>query len=408
MNSVERKITSARTTLLLDEPFWGGLALKLTPVEDLTAPTAWTDGQYIGYNPQFVDSLTAAELLALWVHEIAHCAYGHPWRRGGRDPERWNEGADLAINSVLRSAGYQLPEGGLFPEQYELQEGRSAEWYCDRLPTPPPTQGEQGKGNGKPEPNAPPGAGGTPAPGPQDATAPSGGEKPPPRWGEVRDAPLGDPDATGAPTEAEWQQAVQSAAALANARGKLPGGMKRLVDLSGQSRVDWRSQTRKWIQEIARRDYSWVRPNSRYLPQGLYLPGLRSEEMGPVAIFLDTSGSIDDTLVKQFEVETQAFVEEVKPRRVYVGYCDARLHRVDVFERDELVVFRPVGGGGTDFHPAFAELEKFDEPVVAVIYLTDLDGSFPKTAPDVPVLWVVGRETAYRPPFGEVVSAAGG
>jgi predicted metal-dependent peptidase len=85
-SNAARRVTAARTALILDEPFFGQLALKLRLVEDPTCPTAWTDGVRLGYNPSFVASLSQAELLAVVVHEVLHVTNGHPWRREGRPP----------------------------------------------------------------------------------------------------------------------------------------------------------------------------------------------------------------------------------------------------------------------------------------------------------------------------------
>ena len=78
------------------------------------------------------------------------------------------------------------------------------------------------------------------------------------------------------------------------------------------------------------------------------------------------------------------------------------------------------GGGGTDFRPVFdlidnpnsqlstlnSQLSDPDEPPVCVVYLTDLDGSFPAKEPEYPVLWCVppGVNANRKIPFGEIVA----
>src|SRR6478735_4929155 len=111
-SAIERKLTRARTQLLLNQPFFGTLCLrlKLVPGE---LPTMATDGRRIVYDPAFVDELTPAELEAVLAHEVLHCALGHHCRRGVRDPQLWNEAADLAINPILIGNGFTLPAGAL-------------------------------------------------------------------------------------------------------------------------------------------------------------------------------------------------------------------------------------------------------------------------------------------------------
>lgn len=428
---VRRKFISARTAMVLDEPFFGTLALRLTLVEDPSAPTAWTDGQSLGYNPAFISTLTHPQLIGLIEHEVMHCASGHPWRRDAREPRRWNEACDRAINPVLREAGVELPKGALY-EIDPTHLGKSAEWIFDRLPVPPEQQpapqgsgegegGGGGKSSGQPQPDDSNGEEGDgeregqsdgqsddsdSSAAPDDTTAQQSSSTAPNPLGEVRDAPAAVPDTESPPpSEEDWRQAVQQAAQLAKAHGQLPGALNRFADKEAEPKVDWRSSLRRFAQDAARADYSFARPNRRYVASGWYLPSLHNEEVGVLAVAVDTSGSIDAVLLAQFGGEIRAIADEVKPREIHVLYCDAAVHRTDVFLRGDPVVLNPCGGGGTDFRPVFDALEKFDEPPVALIYLTDLWGTFPEQEPAVPTLWVTGPGGGRGVPFGELITA---
>lgn len=398
------KVTAARTALILDQPFFGALSLRLAILEDPTCPTAWVDGKTLGYNPRFVEGLTHAEILGLIAHEVMHCACGHPWRRDNRDPKKWNIAADYAINAILVDAGFQLPEGGLLDSQWD---GKSAEWIFDRLPnqgsgSKGSQRGQKG-GSGDDQASGRPGdqdGQGSAGAGQGDAPGAPGG--PDNALGEVRDAPT-DADARSAEaTEADWKRATQEAARAAQVRGTVPGSLKRFADERKRSRVDWKSVLRRFVQSHAKNDYSWTRPNKRFMARGLYLPALHSEEMGPIVAAVDTSGSIDSVLLSQFASEIQGIADEMQPEKVVVMYCDARVHRVDVFERGEAIEMAPCGGGGTDFRPVFRKLADLDEVPVCVVYLTDLYGTFPDTEPETPTLWV-SPTRGYTVPFGEYV-----
>ncbi|MCK9513677.1 MAG: VWA-like domain-containing protein [Pigmentiphaga sp.] len=360
-----KAILQARAALVFDSPFFGALALRLKLQEDATCKTAWTDGAAIGYNPDFVASLSASELAGLLAHEVMHVAAGHPWRRDGRDAKRWNIACDYAINGELAAAGFQLPAGALLDSQYT---GKAAEWIYDRLPA-----SEDGNGAGS-------GSGGAGEPA-----------------GEVRDAPAPE---DGAPSEEEWRQAVQQAANVAKARGNLPDSLDRFAKAAAAPAVDWKSVLARFAQESAKADYSWSRPNSRYLPRGLYLPALRSVAMGRIAVAVDTSGSVDDVLLAQFSAEISAIAAELAPEAIDVLYCDRRINRRETFEAGEPVKLSACGGGGTDFRPVFEALEGEDAPA-CLVYLTDLDGPFPASAPDYPVLWAATSHDVA--PFGETV-----
>jgi predicted metal-dependent peptidase len=198
---------------------------------------------------------------------------------------------------------------------------------------------------------------------------------------------------------------VVQAAVAAKARGNLPLGAERLVGQVSKPKVDWASALRRFAQEVARADYSWCRPNTRYMPSGIYLPALLGHEVGILAVGVDTSGSIDQTLLSQFESEVRAIVDDVRPREVRVLYCDAKVHRQETFERGDPVQLKAAGGGGTDFRPVFDTIARWDEQPVCVIYLTDLWGAFPSEEPEVPVMWVTGQDDREDAPFGEVVAA---
>lgn len=367
-----KRVQIARSTLLLDQPFFGVLSLGLRLVEDPSCKTAWTDGESLGYSPAFVDTLTNDQLVAVVAHEVMHCACGHPWRRNGRDAHTWNKAADYAINSVLQEAGFELPASVLIDPQYA---GKWAEWIYDRLPKP------------KPDPQS----------GPQPGQGPSAGPADPSQLGEVRDAPT----TVDAPTEADWQQQTQQA--IRTSRGTLPASLKSEITEATRARQDWRSLLRRYVQEITRSDYAWSRPNVRYIPLGLYLPALYAQSCGKLTIAVDTSGSIDQVLLGQFASEVQAIASELQPTSIDVIYCDARVHRVDHFEQNEPITMQAIGRGGTSFIPVFEHIAKGDDQPVCLIYLTDLDGSFPDQAPGYPVIWAAYGSTR-DVPFGDVVT----
>lgn len=368
MSSVSQKLQSARTCLLLEQPFWGVLALRLRMVEDNGCGTAWTNGTHLGYDPAFIEKLAHDELVGLMAHEVGHCVLGHPWRGIGREHRKWNEAADYSLNGILLEANFKLPAGGLMPDA--TQAGKSAEWIYDRLP-------DQPKGGG----------GGGMAPG-ETRNAPGAGD---------------DKDAEGRDqqTEADWKAAVSQAAKAAKAQGKLPASLERFAGEASKSCVDWRSTLRRFIQDAAKNDYTWQRPSRRYLSAGLYMPSLYSEEMGPILVCVDTSGSIDNVTLSQFFGEINGIQQEASPRRVSVVYCDAAVQRHDVFEKGDLIEMHPKGGGGTAFEPALLEAVNMEDRPVCAVYLTDLCGPLNFEAPDFPVLWVSTHDGS--PGFGEVI-----
>ncbi|HNC27459.1 MAG TPA: hypothetical protein PLR55_11120, partial [Accumulibacter sp.] len=94
-------VSAARRNLVLDHPFFGVLSLKLDLIEDRSVKTLRTDGRKLWFNPEYASSLNRYEIVGVVAHEVLHCANGHAWRRGDRDPKVWNQACDLAINPIV-------------------------------------------------------------------------------------------------------------------------------------------------------------------------------------------------------------------------------------------------------------------------------------------------------------------
>jgi predicted metal-dependent peptidase len=415
-----QKLTRARVQLLLAQPFFGTLSLRLKLIPG-SLPTMATDGSRIVYNPAFVDELKPAELEGTLAHEVLHCALGHQCRRGKRDPELWNEAADLAINPILIGNGFVLPAGALIDPTFN---NLCAEEIYARLLR----RTSEGNGAAKPQQTN---AGGGMATGPQGAHgAAPGNPKPdashqpvsdqrgrttgeaagptstrPGGFGEVWDA-TDEHGHTASPAEKrrqehEWDIAAEQAQRSAKAWGHEPAGIERPLSESRQSQQDWRAILRDFVAATTPSDYRWTPPNRRYIASGLYLPSVERQGVGEIVIAVDTSGSIGKPELEQFAGEISAISEEAHPEVIHVVYCDAAVQSAQEFRPSEPVQLEPKGGGGTDFCPVFEWVTEKDLAPACLIYLTDLCcHSYPE-APEYPVLWVTdSRRTA---PFGETV-----
>jgi predicted metal-dependent peptidase len=412
---IEEKLTRARIRLLLSQPFFGSLCLRLKFLPQ-QLPTMATDGQRILYNPAFVETLRPEELEAVLAHEVLHCALGHHCRRGKRDPERWNRAADLAINPLLVANRFTLPAGALLDPAFAAL---SAEEIYARLPqreNAPSSQADSGQ-HQDPANSCQPGAQRDPSsPGaegegknPQPQALPTGkGESTMPRpggFGEVLDA--GEADGSPA-SEAEksrqaqeWNIAAEQAMRSSAGQGRHPAGLERWLRESRRSKRDWRALLRDFIAARSPSDYRWSPPNRRYVAAGLYLPSVERRGTGIIVVAIDTSGSIGSAELEQFAGELSAISEETQPETVHVVYCDSAVQSVQQFAAGESVRLAPKGGGGTDFRPVFTWVADHGVQPACLIYLTDLCCSKYPDIPGYPVLWVTAsRRTA---PFGETV-----
>ena len=402
---IETRITAARTRLLLDFPWFGSLAMRLRIEQSSEVKTFSTDGTRLIYNPATAATYTDAELTGVMAHEVMHCALLHPYRRAHRDPKEWNIATDYAINSELIKSGLTLPKGILHDPKFD---GLSADVIFAQLAK---QKQQQPQGQPQPAPNGQP----QPQNAQPDATQPD--------TGTIEDAPAGMPQTnqpqpsqgqpqTGAPdpngqpqemTASDWQIAAEQATDVARACGKLPGGMDRKVKQSRTQPADWRAILREFVTQTVPSDYSWMAPNRRYISDGLYLPGITKENLGVLAVAVDTSGSIDEHLLAAFGKELTAIAHEANPEAITVLYCDSKIQHTETFAADDEIILHAHGGGGTCFTPVFEAVNAWEEPPAALIYFTDLDCYDRPTAPDYPVLWCTDLSVTKDGPFGETV-----
>ena len=411
---MDPRISKQRSALVLDQPFFGALSLRLKVVEDPSCKTFWTDGESLGYNPAYLAGLNDLETRGILAHEILHVANGHCWRQGDRDPGLWNDACDYAINPIVYDAGMQLPKGGLFDARFR---GKSAEEIYGILAQEKrQKEKQQGKGKqdgGKPDaqPGQKPGdtpGGSSPPQSANGANTPSATPEPgaspeaAPSCGEVRQYKADDKSQK----EADWKVAVLQAAKAAKMRGGLGGSLEGMVQLAVEPVVDWRAILQRFAQESSPTDYSFAMPNRRYLHMGLYLPSLHEPAVGDAVFVRDASGSVFDETQAQFDAEILVVNETVRPRRLIVLDCDTRVKQVQIFERGDAVELLPVrGGGGTSFVDPFKRLADEGIHPTFLVYLTDMDGAFPTDVPSYPVLWAstVPLKRAKQAPFGEMV-----
>ena len=361
----------------LREPFIAAVMTRVKREVTEAVPTAATNGTVVKYNPNFMDKWNDEQLFGLTLHESLHVVLMHMWRREGRDPSLWNYANDAIINAYIKSRGYQLPDGGVHLSW--VTEAMSSEEVYDRLKKEQQEkqkqQGNGGKGQGDgDEDNAP--AGGF------DGT------------GDLEDA-------VDEATKTDMEATIVAAAQMAKACGHGSSIIDRILDSVGQSKVAWQDVTRSMLTEKAAADYTYQRPSRRFIGAGLYLPSLRTDALGGLAIGFDTSGSMGPHECNQIAAEVQAIVDDLCPAFVEVVYCDSRVTHVERFERDDPLKLHPKGGGGTRFQPVFEHLAQTGENYCGMIFFTDMEGCLDECEePEFPVIWAdIGRSHP-REPFG--------
>ena len=389
------KIVRARAKLVIEHPFFGTLALRLTPVAVDKLGGASTDGTSLRYDPEYINGLTTEQCTGLIASTILHPAFLHHTRRGERDKEKWNRAADFAIAGIMAGTNMAMPDVINHNPAYD---GMSAEHIYTLLPdSPKNNEGNGGQcvsGGGvddMPNPNSGKGDGNKDGDGENDDNAGNGQGQQPPSQADLNES------------EREWKQALAQAAHAAKQQGKLPAGMERLISDLLEPSQNWKEILQRFMNEKAPDDFSWSRPNRRFIAGGLYLPSMMSTTSGEVVVCVDTSGSIGAKELAEFGGEIQSICSDLKPKKVYVIYCDAAVNKVVEFGPHDDVVLEAVGGGGTSFKPPFKYIEDNDLNPRCLVYLTDGYGDFPNED-DVPfpTLWAINNMDVVAP-LGETI-----
>jgi len=336
---VERKVGKAKALLILDHPFFGTTVAK-RPIKytDAIPTAAMSATGQIYMNPAFVEPLNVKQLMFLLAHEAMHYMLAHALRKQHRDHNAWNVACDKVINDTLIDAKVgEFIDGGV---TLDGARDHAAEELYD--------ENDDGEGQG-------PGGIGNDIGDPVD----DGGQ------------PLDESQVHALEAQAKID-AIQSAKA-AKACGKLPASIERMIDEMVNVPTPWHEILERYMQAKEKDGHSWTRPNRRFMANSLYLPGYDYiPKMGQVVIAVDTSGSIGQRELNEFNGHINRILHSCIPEKVHVVYCDAAINNVVEYTPDDFpVTLRPHGGGGTSFKPVFDWVDQCGEEIECVIYLTD-------------------------------------
>lgn len=339
-------------------------------------PTMACDGRTVFYHPAVLKWM-ASQRRGVIVHEWMHTAHLHHPRLIGipdGNAEAWNIATDAVTNPMVEAFGFKLEGGVRIPG---AEKKSAEEVYHDLM-----------KGGNKPKMKPGPGI-----PGPM---------RPSPRTGDPSDQPGDQPADSPTEGEAKAKAVIARMVSGARAAGKLPAGLEQQVRDWLKTKVDWRAVLREYLRRVSRDSWSYARTNRSYATRGLVVPGRHSQSAGDVVIVRDTSGSLFE-LQKEVASETWSILQEMRPRRTIVIDCDAAVHRVIEIGPGESLPANTLGGGGTDFRPAFDEVTERGYTPDVLVFITDLEGRFPEEPAPYPVVWALIQAGKAVPPWGQSV-----
>ena len=155
--------------------------------------------------------------------------------------------------------------------------------------------------------------------------------------------------------------------------------------------VDWRYVLR----EAIKYDVDWSYKNAT-LEDGVVSANLEEQPMPETEIVLDTSGSINEVLLKNFLRECKNILQHTKLK---VGCFDTEFYGFhEIRTEEDIENMRFEGGGGTDFDVAVGA---FSRRVENKIIFTDGKASMPDMSIDA--IWIVFGGEKVNPKGGKVI-----
>jgi len=115
MSALNRRLSKAKTSLILEHPFIGAIALNMPFELSDRVPTAATNGKRVVFNPEFIKDMSDEELKFLTAHEVFHPMLEHNFRRGERNHRKWNRACVSLDTLVLMADGTERSAGEVRP-----------------------------------------------------------------------------------------------------------------------------------------------------------------------------------------------------------------------------------------------------------------------------------------------------
>ena len=435
-------IDSIKRKLLIKYPTFGSVIANLEFQASKDIATVGTDGKVLLYNPEFVSGLSDKERTFLFAHEVCHVAFEHIFRSEGKDSRLWNIATDSVINALLKQDGLPMIEGGVdIPEAVNYD----AEEMYNKLLEEKKKQQEQQSSQGNQEQQSSQGSQEQQNSQEQTEEQADVGHDTHSLWDKAieerkkeqqeqakqkaKKEKEGKTTAKDKEKQDDIEQKEQKTNEFAQKgeketfkqnkierRKQLQELSKELAEQSSHEAgtgiqrqgkklsdigiatplIDWR----KLLRQAVKYDEEWTRKNAR-MRNGYFRHRVEEIPIPETEILLDTSGSVSETLLRNFLRECKNILANSK---VKVGCFNTEFHGFTELRRVEDIdnMSFPIGGG-TDFNAA---VEAFSRRVPNKIIFTDGEAPMPEKAVRN-VIWVVFGNEKINPRGGKVINITG-
>ena len=392
---MENNIAALKRKMLVKYPFFGSIVANVGYKESNDIPTAATDGEIIYYNPEYLKGLGVEEQTFIMAHEVCHIAFNHVLRSKDKDPMLWNIATDAVINQFLKRDGLKMAPGGV---DIEDAINYDAEQLYEKL-LQEKQRDDQQQGNSK-----------------EDKTEQDVGHDSHSMWKQAvkkhkeheneeteleknqeEFEEMGEQNAFKKNLEDKKKQLEELKEEILNkasqAGTSTNGGIRTVTDIGTASPIiDWRYVLR----EAIKYNVDWSYKNAT-LEDGVVTANLEEQPMPETEIVLDTSGSIDEVLLRNFLRECKNILKHSKLK---VGCFDTKFYGFNEIKTEkDIENMQFQGGGGTNFDVA---INAFSRRVENKIIFTDGEARIPQIPLDA--IWIVFGGVKINPKGGKVIN----
>lgn len=430
-------IETIKRKMLVKYPFFGSVVANVDYRANTNIPTAGTDGKVVHYNPEFLEKLSIDEQTFIFAHEICHIAFNHILRSEGKDPAIWNTATDAVINAFLKRDGLKTVEGGV--DMADAINYDAEQLYEKLLQEKQQSSTKSGGGS--------------------SANSESQEKKNDSSSGSGDSSSQDEKQDVGHDTHSMWEDAIKKHKEEQAKKDKKESLFDKLFNKDKQEKSQQQSEIEKkqeeieqlgekeafkknleekkkeleelkkalsqqamgqgastnrdirnitdigrakplidWryvLREAIKYDVDWSYKNAT-IEDGVISANLEEQPMPETEIVLDTSGSINETLLKNFLRECKNILQH---SRLKVGCFDTEFYGFhEIRTEEDIENMRFEGGGGTNFDVAVGA---FSRRVENKIIFTDGDAYMPDMPLDA--IWIVFGGIQINPKGGKVI-----
>lgn len=357
---------------LIKYPFFGSIIanVEYKDVGDVVQ-IAQTDGKTIYYNSNYMNQLDINKQMFVLAHEICHIAFNHIERAVNKNIEIWNIATDAIINAFLKKDGNELIDGIIDIEgaiEYDAEQLYEIIMYDIKKYEKYIIKSNHNMWKKREKPN-----------------------------NEI----IKKQEELKNKNEAysfkknidERKKQLQELKDELKRNNFISQESERKIEIVEQKKslIDWRYILKETINYEV--DWSYEDASIEY---GILTPNLVKQFMPSTEIVIDTSGSINEILLRNFLRECKNIL---KHSIIRVGCFDTKFYGFTNIlcnnDIDNLII---LGGGGTDFKAA---VDAFSPRTENKIIFTDGKATMPKK--EIDAIWIVYGNTKIVPKGGKVI-----